>query len=285
MKINENTKIDIESLDTRILSVPTILGKLHVQDSGPIEGKTALLWPSLFSDGHTTWGAQLAGLHELGWRTLLVDPPGTGGSSSATRVFTMKECAEAVIQILDTAEVERAAILGLSWGGSVALQVALTAPKRVIALVLSNSTARSSTFFERMRGRIFIGLVRMGIPGGRGKLVANSMLSKNTRLNNSVYTTQFIAEANKADTAGLVHAMRSVDVNSISVVDKLSSIKIPTLVIAGSEDSIFPVAHSEELAKGISGAKLKVLTNVSHISPSEAPTAVAALLKDFLTNK
>src|SRR5258708_9154417 len=65
---------------TRSLVVPTTMGRLHVQDSGPVGGTVALLWPSLFTDGLTSWGAQLSGLHDLGWRTLLIDPPGTGGS-------------------------------------------------------------------------------------------------------------------------------------------------------------------------------------------------------------
>ena len=190
-----------------------------------------------------------------------------------------------VIQIFDTLAIDKAVILGLSWGGSVALQLALKFPQRVTALVLSNTTARRSTFFERMRGRLFIGLVRMGIPGGIGKMVANNMLSKHTRLNNTAFANHFIEVANTLDTIGLTHAMRSVDVNSTTVVDMLNRISVPTLVIAGTEDSIFPIAHSEELVNLIPNARLTVLPNVSHIAPSEAPTAVASLLKDFLVSE
>lgn len=273
--------MELKEINIRKHNVPTILGQIHVQDSGPTDGKTAVLWPSLFSDGQTSWGAQLAGLHEIGYRTLLVNPPGTGGSSSATRAFTMEECAEVVITILDKLNIDRAAILGLSWGGSVALRLALNFPNRVTALVLSNTTARRSTLFERIRGRVFIGFVKMGI-SALGKMVADTMLSKHTRKNNTAFTKQFIDSANKLDKVGLAHAMRSVDVNSKSVVDVLNRIQVPTLVIAGTEDSIFPIGHSEELEKNIRGAKLTVLPNVSHIAPSEAPTEVAALLKDFL---
>src|SRR5438093_9658292 len=87
--------------------VPTELGGLHVQDRGPADGAVALLWPSLFSDGETSWGPQLPVLHELGWRTLLVDPPGTGQSPPATRLFTMEECSEAAVAVLDAAGADR----------------------------------------------------------------------------------------------------------------------------------------------------------------------------------
>ena len=76
--------------------------------------------------------------------------------------------------------------------------------------------------------------------------------------------------------------MWSVDVNGKSVVDALARITAPTLVIAGAEDTVFPRAHSQELVDRIPGARLEVLPNVAHLSPAEAPTAVAALLKRFL---
>ena len=251
-------------------------------DAGPVDGAAALLWPSLFSDGQTSWGAQLAGLHALGWRTLLVDPPGTGGSEPASRLFTMEECADAAIQILDAASVERAAMLGLSWGGFVGLRVALAAPQRVIALVLSNTSARRPTFVGRQRSRLNAALVRIGIPGGRGRLVAGAMLSKHSRLVDPAFAKQFIAGANALDKAEASRAMRSVDVNRTSVVDGLDRITAPTLVIAGGEDKVFPHAHSDELASRIRGAQLEVVPNVGHLSPGEAAMTVSALLERLL---
>jgi 3-oxoadipate enol-lactonase len=139
---------------TRSFVVPTVVGRLHVQDSGPAGDAVALLWPSLFTDGPTSWGAQLTGLHDVGWRTLVIDPPGTGASPPPPGLFTMEECAEAALQTLDAADAQRAALLGLSWGGFVALRVALAAPKRVTGLVLSNTSARRMSFIRRQRDRL-----------------------------------------------------------------------------------------------------------------------------------
>src|SRR4051812_44832480 len=161
--------------------VLTGLGPLHVQDRGPADGAVALLWPSLFSDGPTSWDPQLPVLHELGWRTLLVDPPGAGQSPPATRLFTMEECAEAAVAVIDAAGVDRAALLGLSWGGFVALRVAIATPQRVTALVLSNTSARRMSPRERRRDRLLSSIVRLGIPGGPGRLVVAGMLSEDSR--------------------------------------------------------------------------------------------------------
>lgn len=263
------------------LTVPTTLGPLHVQDAGPADGPVALLWPSLFSDGDTSWGAQLDGLHALGWRTLLVDPPGTGGSAPAARRFTMEECGEAAL--LDDAAVDRAVFFGLSWGGFVALRVALAAPRRVTALVLSNTSARGVGLRERLRVRMLSLLIRVGVPGGLGRLVVAGMLSDHSRRHDTGFAPKLAATANSLDSAGLARAARSVLGDRTDVVDALHRITVPTLVIVGAEDKALPRApHSDDLAERIVGARLEVLPRVAHLAPCEEPTKVANLIKEFL---
>lgn len=268
---------------TRSILVPTVLGRIYVQDGGPLHGPAALLWPSLFTDGQTSWGAQLSGLHSLGWRTLLVDPPGTGRTDAAPRVFTMEECAEAAVQILDTAEVDTAAMIGLSWGGYVGLRVALAAPDRVSALVLSNTGARSVPFVLRLRNRLFASLIQArAIPGGPSRLVVPGLLSKHSRREDPAFAAELGATINHLDPVGLARAVRSVLVGPTSVVEFLDRVTAPTLVITGAEDQGLPPSYSTELADRIPGARLQVLQRVGHLSPREAPTAVGTLIADFL---
>ncbi|MEU9175191.1 alpha/beta hydrolase [Streptomyces sp. NPDC048420] len=265
------------------LTVLTTLGPLHVQDGGPADGPVAFLWPSLFSDGATSWGAQLDGLHALGWRTLLVDPPGTAASAPAWRRFTMEECGEAALRVLDDAGVDRAVFLGLSWGGFVALRVALAAPDRVRALVLSNTSARGVGLVERLRVGMMCLLIRVGVPGGLGRLVAAAMLSDHSRRHDAGFASRFAATVNSLDPRGLARAVRSVLADRTDVVDVLHRITAPTLVIAGAEDKALPRApHSDELAERIVGARLEVLPRVGHLAPREQPAEVAKLIKEFL---
>lgn len=264
--------------------VPTVLGSICVHTAGPVGGPAALLWPSLFTDGQISWGAQLSGLHDMGWRTLTVDPPGVGRTDAATRLFTMEECADAALQILDAAKVSKAAILGLSWGGYVGLRVALTAPQRVVALVLCNTGARDVSFVLRQRNRLFANLIRTRvIPGGPARLVVPIMISKHSRQENPTFADQLAATVNGLDSQGLAWAVRSVLAEPTSVVDQLDQITAPALVISGAEDRGLPPAHSIELACRITGARLKVLPRVGHLSSREAPTTVADLIKEFLT--
>jgi 3-oxoadipate enol-lactonase len=85
-------------------TVPTILGPLFVDAQGSADRPVALLWPSLFTD-HRMWRHQVTALQAAGWRTLALDPPGHVESAGPGRSFTMDECAEAVIQVLDAMNV------------------------------------------------------------------------------------------------------------------------------------------------------------------------------------
>jgi 3-oxoadipate enol-lactonase len=268
---------------TRSLLVPTVLGRIYVQDGGSVSGPAALLWPSLFTDGQTSWGAHLSGLHDLGWRTLLVDPPGTGRTAAAPRVFTMEECAEVAVDILDAARVAKAAMVGLSWGGYVGLRVALAAPDRVSALVLSNTAARSVPFALRLRNRMLANLIQLrALPGGLSRLIVPGLVSKHSRRENLAFAAELAATIDHLDPVGLARAVRSVLVEPTSVVDLLGRITGPTLVITGAEDRGLPPSYSTELADRITGARLQVLPRVGHLAPREAPATVATLISEFL---
>jgi len=60
----------------------------------------------------------------------------------------------------------------------------------------------------------------------------------------------------------------------------LPSIDLPTVVICGREDAATLVFLSEEIASGISGARLFVIEECGHITPTERPNVMTALLRD-----
>jgi 3-oxoadipate enol-lactonase len=273
----------VTSEQSHILRVATSVGALSVHTAGPLDGPTALLWPSLFTDGHTSWGLQLEALHRLGWRTLLVDPWSTGDSEAPTAGFTMEDCGEAALRVLDAGGVQRAALLGLSWGGFVALRVALSAPERVTALVLSNTSARAATPLKRNRDRALAKLVRLGIPGGAGKLVAAAMISEHSKTHRPPLAAEIAAGVDRLDRIALSTAMRSVLAERSDVSARLTEVAVPALVIDGAADSQFSRAHSQELAKKIPYARLYVLPDVGHLAPREADTTVTELIEAFVS--
>ena len=61
----------------------------------------------------------------------------------------------------------------------------------------------------------------------------------------------------------------------------LSTVRVPTLVVHGADDQVTPVARAEELARGIPGARLEVISDAGHIPQLEQPERVNDLLASF----
>lgn len=66
--------------------------------------------------------------------------------------------------------------------------------------------------------------------------------------------------------------------------DRLNEIKVPTLVMAGREDFIFPPEHQEELAARIPNARLVLIDRAGHNPQDEQPAEVIRIVKSFLAD-
>lgn len=163
-------------------TVDTILGPLCVDEQGQPDEPAALLWPSLFTD-HRMWRHQIAPLRAAGWRTLALDPPGHGRSPGPGRTFTMDQCAEAAVQVLDATGVRvPAVVLGTSWGGFVAPRIAALAPERLSGMVLTNTSAERGTAFERAKASLLTRLLAVdALDQVTARLIVSGLLAPETR--------------------------------------------------------------------------------------------------------
>jgi len=67
-----------------------------------------------------------------------------------------------------------------------------------------------------------------------------------------------------------------------TVMDRLSEIKVPTLVMAGRDDFQFPPEHQAALAAGIPNAQLEIIERAGHNASTERPTEVIQAVRDFM---
>ncbi|WP_434570284.1 alpha/beta fold hydrolase [Pseudomonas sp. Z3-6] len=274
-------------------SVHTAVGRVSFYVSnGHRWHATALLWPSLFTSGHASWEPQLATLHALGYRTILIDPPGHGASGLPPPRFSLRQCSEAALQILDNEGVQRAAFLGISWGGFVALQTAIIAPDRVSSMVLSNTSASRTSAMIRLRDGVVSQLIRIGFPqrfglsGSLGEMAIVNLLGDRKRREDPEFASRLAQEINDLNKVALSRAVTSVLVKREDLLRHLHLIRIPTLVVAGACDQALPPAkHAALIANEIVGAKYELIPEVAHLAPREAPWEFASLLKSFLASE
>jgi 3-oxoadipate enol-lactonase len=263
-----------------IVHVATAIGSVAVHDRGNSGGETIPFWPALFTSS-TLYDDQVTffGNH---YRLLLIDPPGVGASVDPETLLPMEDCATAAIEILDHFGVAKAHLVGTSWGGIIGAILGRTAPQRFKSVALCNTPFDHGSAEGLSSARTIIRLARIfGSSSIFANGVAKSFFAAGTPKNTPArrrFRRDFRGRSRKA----LTLTGRSVLIDRQSLLPDLSEIKVPTLVIAGALDTLYPSSHLRFAAERIAGARFVELANSGHVSACEVPAAFNALLNDWL---
>ena len=260
--------------------IDTDLGTLRVRVTG--SGPPMLLWPSLLMD-HTLWDDQVAHFSAR-FTTFAIDPPGHGAGTALDRPFTFDECVQCVVRILDDAGIDRAHFIGNSWGAMIGATFAARHPERILTSVLMNGTASPAGARQRLEYSALLVLARAigGFSGPVMRAALSAFLGPTSMRDRPdvVARVRQMVRANKVGSAA--HAVRSVVVHRPDQRPLLAGIRTPTLVVGGRQDSIFPPAELEDMARAIPGAELLFLDDAAHLIAVEVPDRVNTLIDEVL---
>jgi 3-oxoadipate enol-lactonase len=262
------------------VDVPTTLGRLRVTAEG--DGETVLFWPSLLMD-RGLWAPQVAALAGS-FRTVAVDPPGHGESTRLDRTFTLAECATCVVEILDHLGVDRAHIVGNSWGAMTGAAFAALHPDRVGRAVLLNGTGSAAPRRQRLEYAALLAMARTlrGIRGPLVRPVVGAFLGPTSRRERPNVVRTVIDVAGRNHVRSVSHAVRSVVSLRPDQHELFGRIRCPVLVVAGREDATFPLPEVRAMADAIPGAELVILESAAHLAALEVPDRVNTLVAEFL---
>ena len=227
----------------------------------------------------TAWGPQLRGLSDR-FRCIAWDMPGYG-DSELLEPLTFEGIADRLVGLLDTLAIERADLVGLSFGGMHAMHTALRHPERVNRLVLADTSPRfganGTTAAEWTAARME--------PLDRGETPADAAERVIDAITSVTLTGQIRDEVvgayGRIPVDGFRASLRCLPTHD--VLDRLDAIAHPTRVIVGELDEETPIAYSQSIADGIPHSDLRILDGVGHLSPSEAPDRFNALVAEFLS--
>jgi pimeloyl-ACP methyl ester carboxylesterase len=200
----------------------------------------------------------------------------TSRAAELTRSDTIAGLAE---DALAQAPAERFALAGHSMGGYVALEILRRAPQRVERLALLNTHARPDSPESTANRRRLMGLAETDFPAVMAELAPRLVAPRHAGEVGLVGKMSEMALATGKE--AFLRQERAI-IGRIDSRPHLGAIRCPTLVVAGREDGIMPVAWLEELARGIPGARLEVIEECGHMSPLEQPAKLTALLGEWL---
>ncbi len=262
------------------MRVPTELGELYVEDTGG-SGPPVLLWHSYLHHGGM-WRPLVERLRDR-FRLVSVDGPGHGRSSAAQRPFSMDDCARAAEAVLDARRIERAAVLGLSWGGMVALTLAARTSARVSAIVAMGASARPEPLPNKLRYLAMGAVVRrIGVLPRLLDRIEPLFFSDSTlETRRAELIDPWRAYVARMDRASIGHGLACITGRG-DLTEGLRRSTTPTLIVVGTDDRARPPRDSEHLAGVVPGARLAFLHGAGHLAALEQPAETAALVSEFL---
>lgn len=265
--------------------VATRLGRWFYESHGSPRKKgdpTIVLCHGLLFDG-AQWGAQLPVLSALG-RVVVLDGPGHG-KSEVPPPFSLDDHTRAFIDAIDALEIDELVMVGLSWGGMLAMRVALSpAASRLKAMALLDTSAEAEPWVDAKKYRVLASFARrFGLPLALVKKeIAPLMFGPKTLRERPELVLEVAQRINGYSREGVSRAAIAVVVERKSILARLGEIRVPTLVGCGRDDRATIPARSEAIARSIQGSKLVWIEDSGHMSAIERPEAVNAALVPFL---
>ena len=234
-----------------------------------------------FPFDRTVWRHQLATLSRV--QRIAFDLRGVGesGTPAAADGFALGRYADDLVAVLDALGVRDAVVCGLSMGGYITFELLRRHPERVKALILADTKAEADGR-EAKRGREeLVGLAEREGPGAVAERLLPRLLGPATRATQPEVTAQLREMALRWSVPALVGAQRAMGDRPDSAAT-LRAVRVPTLVLVGSDDEIAPPAAARAMAQLVPGAQCHVVPACGHLAPLEQPLATSRLLADFL---
>ncbi|GAA5534585.1 alpha/beta hydrolase [Deinococcus aluminii] len=219
-------------------------------------------------------------LAAAGYRVITIDQRGYGHSTApASDPGSIGTYAADALAVLDQLGIQKAIIGGMSMGGPVVFEMYRRAPQRFLGMLLIDTVAAPAPPSE---AGLWRGTAEQAQTQGVSSLVPGlikNMLTGQTRVNNTANEVTYLSSIiNQASLAGAVAGAQAL-ANRPDSRPTLGTITVPTLVIVGLEDTIYPVMISQAMQQAIPNARLAILPGAAHAAILEnAPAANAAIL-------
>lgn len=233
--------------------------------------------------GRWGWGPILARLTES-FRAVWFDNRGVGESDVPDGPYSVAQLAADAVAVLDAAKIDRAHVLGVSLGGYVAQELALTYPQRVRKLVLGSTSpgGAGSHPMPPNGAQAFAAFPEMEREAGLRLMVENSLGEHAVRERPDLVEEIYAYRLEHAPPLAGWYA-QSFAGATFDAYDRSSSISAPTLVFQGRADNVVDPRNAELLTRLIRNSLLHVIPEGGHLVVWQEGESLAPVVRDFLS--
>ncbi|HVO27091.1 MAG TPA: alpha/beta hydrolase [Candidatus Margulisiibacteriota bacterium] len=222
------------------------------------------------SNGNSWW--RQLGAFADSHSPLAFDFPGHGRSGGTESLKSIEAYRDCLATFMDALRLRPAVLIGRSMGGAIAMAHALAHPERVRGLVLVATAAHfelAQTTLDTWKN-VMLGRAQQPF--------STEAFSPKTEF---AVMREMWMEQVKTDPR--VRYFDLVACNQFDIRARLGDLTVPTLIVAGRDDTMTPLQQSEVLHDGIQGSKLVVIDDAGHTVPNEKPEEFNSALRDFLS--
>lgn len=247
---------------------------LHYKVEG--QGPWIVMSHALACD-HRMWDAQAARLAQR-YTVLRYDTRGHGASDAPPGPYSFDMLAADAAALFDALGIERAHWLGLSMGGMIGQAFALAYPQRIDSLVLADTSSRYPADVET----VWAERIRTVRDQGMEAVVAGTLERWFTKPFRDAHpeVMQRIADTIHA-TPVEGYAGCGQAIAKLNFTEGLRTVRCPTLVIVGDQDTGTPIEMAREIHDAVEGSQLKVIASAAHLSNIEQAEAFSNIVEDF----
>ena len=253
--------------------------RIHYEVTGK-SGATPVLMIQGLGASKNAWNLQRIAMATR-FRIISFDNRGAGRSDKPTERFTLEQMADDALAVLDAAGSETAHVVGASMGGVISQIVAVKYPHRVRSLTLVCTACRNHPWRQELlqawaKTAADKGMIEVG------KEAAQWVMSPRSFRRLVPAFTWMGPLAALRPRHSFVSQIDAILNTREDLVDQLSTITAPTMVIVGNQDILTPRGDSEEIAERIPNAELVVISGAAHGLMMEHSSTFNKILIEFL---
>jgi pimeloyl-ACP methyl ester carboxylesterase len=223
------------------------------------------------------WKPQLAALADE-FTVVAWDEPGAGRSSDLPAEFGLADYARCLATVIEVLALGRAHVAGLSWGGTVVLELYRHHPELVASLILVDTYAgwKGSLPEEEVRARVAGALETLAAPAESFDPTFAGLFAGDPPAEFVSLLDEMAGAVRPQALRNLLFVMAEADQRDI-----LPRIAVPTLLIWGELDVRSPLSVAREFEQAIPNAQLVVIPDCGHVSNLEQPGQFNNAVREF----